>query len=46
MNNWFNIGGGPCTLPRLGCGPWIVVIIGLMTGICLGWLIDVIRILI
>lgn len=23
--NWFNIGGGPYTLPSFGCEPWIIL---------------------
>lgn len=48
--NWFNIGGGPCTLPKLGCGLWIisiiVIVIGLIAGICFAWFIDAISTLI
>jgi len=25
MNGWFNIGGGPCTLPKLGCLPSVAI---------------------
>lgn len=29
MNNWFRTGGGPCTLPKFGCGP--IVLVGLFS---------------
>lgn len=34
--NWFRTGGGPCTLPELGCGPWVAILVGLGVGLIWG----------